>query len=101
MCHKNKKASIYIEAFLFKLYLYIVCIPKEKPHINKTIKYSSMGPSAGGGGIAVDLLVLVGAGGVPSARTLDTFIKVIKNANKTVFVIFINLNVLKNNSIYY
>ncbi|MDW8851280.1 hypothetical protein SD960_14335 [Flavobacterium sp. MMLR14_040] len=98
MCHK-KKASIYIEAFLFKLYLYIVCIPKEKPHINKTIKYSSIGPSAGGGGIAEALLP--GEGGVPSARTLDTFIKVIKNANKTVFVIFINLNILKNNSIYY
>lgn len=79
----------------------MVCIPKDKPHINRSTKYSLIGPSVGGGGIAVDLLVLVGAGGVPYARTLDTFIKAIKNANKIVFVIFINLNVLKNNSIYY
>jgi hypothetical protein len=70
------------------------------PHINRSTKLSLIGVS-GGGGTAADLLVLVGAGGAPYARTLDIFIKAIKNANKIVFVIFINLNVLKNNSIYY
>lgn len=75
------------------LYFTIVYVPKINAATNKNIKFWSIAPPGGAGGGAT--------GGGGSAKTLDTLIKVIKNANKTVFVIFINLNPLRNNRISY
>ena len=84
------------------LYLNIVYVPKAKAPTNKTIKFWSIAPpGGGGGGAAADLDVDVGAGGFGPAKTLETFIKVIKNTKKTVFVIFINLNLLNNSKVHY
>jgi len=44
------KASIYIEAFVFILYLCIEYIPNDIPKINKIIKLSSIGNSGPTGG---------------------------------------------------
>ncbi|KUJ59752.1 hypothetical protein AR687_21340 [Flavobacteriaceae bacterium CRH] len=58
----------------------MVYIPKNNATTNKIIKFWSIAPPGGGGGggrATADLDV--GAGGVGSAKTLDTLIKVINN----------------------